>query len=206
MAAPVFFVKKKDGGLHLVQDYRALNTMTVKNKYPLLLIPELITKLRGAKYFTKLDVRWGFNNVWIKEGDEWKAAFRTNHGLFEPLVMFFGLTNSPATFQTMMDDIFEDLISEGVVVVYLDDILIFMETLEEHQKVTRRVLELLEKHKLYLRPDKCEFEKTTVEYLGVIISQNSVSMDPVKIAGVTEWPPLTNKKEVQSFLGFTNFY
>jgi len=119
--------------------------------------------------------------------------------------MFFGLTNSPATFQTMMDDIFEDLISEGVVVVYLDNILIFTETLEEHWKVTCRVLELLEKHKLYLRPDKCEFEKTTVEYLGVIISHNSVSMDPVKIAGVTEWPA-TNKKEVQSFLGFTNFY
>ena len=120
--------------------------------------------------------------------------------------MFFGLMNSPATFQTMMDDIFEDLISEGMVVVYLDDILIFMETLEKHQKVTRRVLELLEKHKLYLRPDKCEFEKTTVEYLGVVISHNSVSMDPVKIASVTEGPALTNKKEVQSFLGFTNFY
>jgi len=120
--------------------------------------------------------------------------------------MFFSLTNSPTTFQTMMDDIFEDLISEGVVVVYLDDILIFTETLEEHRKVTRRVLDLLEKHKLYLRPDKCEFEKTMVEYLGVIISHNSVSMDPVKIAGVTEWPTPMNKKEVQSFLGFTNFY
>ena len=206
MAAPVFFVKKKDGKLCLVQDYRALNAMTVKNKYPLPLIPELIAKLRGAKYFTKLDVRWGFNNVHIKEGDEWKAAFQTNRGLFEPLVMFFSLTNSPATFQTMMDDIFEELITEGVVVVYMDDILIFTEDLEEHQKVTRRVLEILEKHKLYLRPDKCEFEKTTVEYLGVIISHNSVAMDPVKIAGVTEWPAPTNKKEVQSFLGFTNFY
>ena len=93
-----------------------MNAMTVKNKYPLPLIPELIAKLCGAKYFTKLDVRWGFNNIWIKEGDEWKAAFQTNRGLYEPLVMFFGLTNSPATFQTMMDNIFEDLISEGVVV------------------------------------------------------------------------------------------
>jgi len=117
MAALVFFVKKKDGKLRLVQDYHALNAMTVKNKYPLPLIPELIAKLRGAKYFTKLDVRWGFNNVWIKEGDKWKAAFRTNRGLYEPLVMFFSLTNSPATFQTMMDNIFKDLISEGVVVV-----------------------------------------------------------------------------------------
>ena len=138
MATPVFFVKKKDGKLGLVQDYRVLNAMTMKNKYPLPLIPELIAKLRGAKYFTKLDVQWGFNNVRIKEGDKWKATFWTNRGLYKPLVMFLGLTNSPATFQTMMDDIFEDLISEGVVVVYLDDILIFMETLEEHRKITCR--------------------------------------------------------------------
>jgi len=120
MATPVFFVKKKDSKLRLVQDYHALNAMTMKNKYLLPLIPEPIAKLRRAKYFTELDVRWGFNNIQIKEGDEWKATFRTNHGLYEPLVMFFGLMNSPATFQTMMDDIFEDLISEGVVVVYLD--------------------------------------------------------------------------------------
>jgi len=120
--------------------------------------------------------------------------------------MFFGLTNSPATFQTMMDNIFEELITEGVVVVYLDNLLIFTETLEEHRKVTCCILELLEKNKLYLCPDKCEFEKTTVEYLGVIISHNSVTMDPVKVAGVAEWPEPTNKKEVQSFLGFTNFY
>jgi len=206
MAAPVFFVKKKDGKLCLVQDYCALNAMTVKNKYLLPLILELIAKLRGAKYFTKLDIQWGFNNVRIKEGDEWKAAFWTNRGLYEPLVMFFGLTNSPATFQTMMDDIFEDLISEGVVVVYLDDILIFTETFEELRKITCRVLELLEKHKLYLRSDKCEFKKTIIKYLRVIISHNSVAMDPVKIAGITEWPAPTNKKEVQSFLRFTNFY
>src|SRR6266571_4324951 len=120
--------------------------------------------------------------------------------------MFFSLTNSLATFQMIMDDIFEELISEGVVVVYLDDILIFTETIDEHQEVTRRALEILQKHKLYLRADKCKFEKTTVEYLGVIISHNSVVMDPVKIAGVTEWPTLMNKKKVQSFLGFTNFY
>jgi len=140
----------------------------------------------------------------MKEGDEWKAMFQTNRGLFEPLVMFFGLCNSPATFQTMMDNIFDDLITEGVVVVYLDNILIFMETLEEHRRVTWRVMELLWKHSLFLKPEKCEFEKTEVEYLGVIISQNSVKMDPVKVAGVTEWPTPSNRKEVQSFLGFTN--
>ena len=136
MASPVLFIKKKDGGLWLVQDYRALNAMTVKNKYPLPLISELIEKLCGAKYFTKLDIRWGFQNVWMKEGDKWKAAFCMNCGLFEPLVMFFGLTNSPTTFQTMMNDIFQELIMEGVVVVYLDNILIYTETIEEHRTIT----------------------------------------------------------------------
>ena len=135
MSSPVFFIKKKDSSLHLVQDYRALNVITVKNKYPLPLISKLINKLQGAQYFTKLNVHWGFNTVQMKDGDKWKAAFWTNRGLYKPLVMFFGLTNSPATFQTMMDGIFKDFISEGVVVVYLDDILIFTKTLEEHQKV-----------------------------------------------------------------------
>jgi len=138
MTAPVFFIKKKDGSLWLVQDYHALNSMTVKNKYPL--ISELVSQLRGARYFTKLDVRWGFNNVCIKPGDEWKAAFRTNRGLFEPLVMFFGIINSPATFQTMMNNIFQNLIAKGIVVVYLDDILIFTKTKEEHKQAVRRVL------------------------------------------------------------------
>ena len=105
MASPFFFIKKGDGSLRPVQDYRKLNDFTVKNRYPLPLIQELTDKLRGARYFTKLDIRWGYNNVRIKEGDEWKAAFRTNRGLFEPAVMFFGLCNSPATFQRMMNDI-----------------------------------------------------------------------------------------------------
>ena len=206
MASPVFFVKKKDGSLRLVQDYRALNSMTVKNRYPLPLINDLVNRLKGARYFTKLDVRWGFNNVRIREGDEWKAAFRTNRGLFEPLVMFFGLTNSPATFQTMMNDILHDLIMDGVVSVYLDDILIYTKTREEHRRVTRMVLERLREYRLYLRADKCEFEKERIEYLGVIISHNHVEMDPVKVSGVAEWPVPKNKKEVSAFLGFTNFY
>ena len=107
MASPFFFIKKKDGSLRPVQDYRKLNEMTVKNRYPLPLIQELLDKLKGARYFTKLDIRWGYNNVRIKEGDEWKAAFRTNMGLFEPTVMFFGLTNSPPSFQTMMNTLFK---------------------------------------------------------------------------------------------------
>jgi hypothetical protein len=117
LGALVFFIKKKDGKLCFIQDYRALNAITRKNQYPLPLIDDLIHRLKDARYLTKLDVRWGYNNVRIREGDEWKAAFRTNRGLFEPLVMYFGLTNSPATFQTMMNEIFQDLITEGIVVV-----------------------------------------------------------------------------------------
>src|SRR3981189_1064915 len=205
IGAPVFFIKKKDGQLRFVQDYRVLNLITQKNCYPLPLIDNLIHQLKGAKYFTKLDVRWGYNNVRIKEGDEWKAAFRTNRGLFKPLVMYFGLTNSPATFQTMMNEIFEDLITQGVVSIYLDDILIFTSTLEEHHPISRMVMERLRNHKLYLLHKKCEFEKTRIEYLCVIILHNKVEMDPVKIAGVSEWPTPTNKKEAQSFVVLLNF-
>ena len=118
------------------------------------LISELVNQLRGAKYFTKLDVWWGFNNVQIQEGDEWKATFQTNRGLFELLVIFFRLTNSPATFQTMMNDMFTDMISEGVVVVYLDDILIFTKDLEDHCWITHHVLGRLAEHQLYLWPEK----------------------------------------------------
>ena len=137
----------------------------------------------------------------MKDRDEWKAAFWTNRGLYEPLVMFFGLTNSLATFQTMMDGIFEDLISEGVVVVYLDDILIFTKTLEEHQKVVRRVMEVLQKYGLSLKPEKCEFERTSVEYLGVVVSHDSVRMaysvkqerSPI-VPGVHQLLPKTHRR------------
>ncbi len=205
-ASPFFFVKKKDGTLRPVQDYCKLNEMTIKNRYPLPLILELIDKLRGAKYFTKLDVRFGYNNVRIKEGDEEKAAFRTNRGLFEPTVMFFGLTNSPAIFQWMMDDIFHDLIGKGKVTIYLDDILIFSKDLGEHRQIMKRVLQRRRENKLFLKAEKCEFEVLETEYLRVIISENSIRMDPVKIAGIAEWPTPTKKRELQSFLGFTNFY
>jgi hypothetical protein len=126
--------------------------------------------------------------------------------LTEPLVMYFSLTNSPVTFQTMMNEIFQDLISEGIVSVYLDNILIFTKSLEEHHQTTCLVLDRMCEHKLYLWPEKCEFEKTKIEYLSVIISHNKVEMDPVKIAGVADWPTPSNKKEVQSFVGFVNFY
>ncbi|KAG5732784.1 hypothetical protein E4T56_gene2806 [Termitomyces sp. T112] len=206
MASLVFFIEKKDGSLQLIQDYQVLNTMIVKNRYPLPLISELIKNLRGMQYFTKLDIQWDYNNVHIQEGDEWKVAFWTNQELFELLVMFFGLINSPATFQTMMNNIFQELIAEVVVCMYLNDILIYTKTLKKHCWTTHLVLEHLCQHQLYLKPEKCEFEQTWIEYLGLIISHGAAEMDLVKVAGVAEWPEPQNKKEVQVFLGFANFY
>jgi hypothetical protein len=205
--APFFFVPKPDAsGLRPCQDYRYLNSHTVRNNYPLPLISELIDKLRGSKVFTKLDLRWGYNNLRIKEGDEWKAAFKTNRGSFEPTVMFFGLSNSPASFQTMMNEILKDLIDQGHVVVYMDDILIFTEDLESHRRITNEVLRLLEANDLFLKPQKCFFEKAEIKYLGLIISADGVKMDPKKVEGVLNWPRPTKVKELQAFLGFANFY
>src|SRR5271155_753398 len=181
MASPFFFVDKKDGKLRPCQDYRYLNNWTIKNAYPLPLISEIKDKLQGAKYFTKLDVRWGYNNVRIKEGDEWKAAFKTNRGLFEPRVMFFGMTNSPATFQSMMDSTFNDMIENKWVIIYMDDILIFAKTQEELEQHTNFILQRLRINGPYLKPKKCEFNKTRIEYLGMIVEEGKLSMDPVKL-------------------------
>jgi hypothetical protein len=159
LGAPVFFIKKKHGKLCFIQDYRALNVITRKNCYLLPLIDNLIHRLKDAHYFTKLDIHWGYNNVRIREGDEWKAVFCTNRGLFEPLVMYFGLTNSLATFQTMMNEIFQDLITEGVVSVYLDNILIFTNSLEEHWRITCLVLDCMREHKLYLRLENVSLKR-----------------------------------------------
>ena len=132
------------------QDYRYLNEHTKPNSYPLPLILDLMIKLKNSKYFTKLDLRWGYNNIWIKEGDEWKATFVTNRGLFEPTVMFFGLWNSPAMFQAMMDDYFRDLVDKGWIVIYMDDILIHGQTEKQLEEWTKQVLAWLQDHDLYL--------------------------------------------------------
>lgn len=206
LASPVFFVKKKDGKLRFIQDYRRLNEHTIKNRYPLPLVTDIVSRLRKSKIFTKMDVRWGYNNVRMKDGDEWKGAFATNRGLFEPLVMFFGLTNSPATFQALMNSIFTDLIASGKVAVYLGDILIFTETLTEHRTIVNDVLARLARHDLYLRPEKCEFERSSIEYLGLVISEGEVRMDPVKIEAVKDWQAPTSLHDLRGFLGFANFY
>jgi Reverse transcriptase (RNA-dependent DNA polymerase) len=189
-AAPLFFIKKKDGKLQPVQDYQQINEWTIRNRYPLPLIPELIARVKTSTLFTKFDIRWGYNNVWIKEGNEWKAAFITNKGLFEPRVMFFGLTNSPATFQTMMNAIFKDELRSGWLTVYMDDILIHTKaTVKDHRNKVHHILDKLAKHDLYLKPEKCQFEQAEVEFLGVVLRDSTVQMDPTKVQGVTDWPP-----------------
>jgi len=154
----------------------------------------------------KLDVQWGYNNVCIKEGDEWKAAFRTNHSLYKPTIMFFGLTNLPATFQTMMDKIFRIEINNGQVIVYIDNVLIFSKTLCEHHAQVRRVMQIFHENKLYLNLNKCVFDEQETEYLSVIIGHGQVRMDPVKVVGIADWKTPTDKRQVQLFLGFCNFY
>jgi Reverse transcriptase (RNA-dependent DNA polymerase) len=188
MVSPFFFRKKPDGlGLRPIQDYRKLNELTIKNQYPLLLIGELVDKLKGAKIFMKLDVWWEYNNIQIKEGDEWKAVFRTSKGLFKPTVMFFRLTNLPTTFQAMMNTLFHDLIQQGKVVIYLDNILIFMKDLAEHHIIVKEVLKIPRGNKHYLKPTKCKTEKDEIKYLGIIIGHGKVQMDPSKVDTVRNW-------------------
>jgi len=139
----------------MVMDYQKLNKQTVKNNYPLPLIIELVDNMGSKRVFTKMDLRWGYNNIRIKEGDKWKAAFTAHVGLFEPVVMFFGMTNSPATFQAMMNEILRDMINEGKVAVFVDDVLVGTETEEGHDEVVEEVLRRLEENDLYVKPEKC---------------------------------------------------
>jgi len=206
-ASGFFLIRKKDGKFRPVQDYRNLNKWTIPNKYPLPLISELIYNLAKKRLFSKFDIRWGYNNIRIKEGDEYKAAFKTSKGLFEPTVMFFGLTNSPATFQTMMDDIFQEEVAQGWLRIYMDDMIIATEDDKTlHELRVNHILDKLEKFDLFLKPEKCRFHQREVEYLSVLIGNGSVKMDPVKVQGISDWPTPLTVKDVRSFLGFCNFY
>ena len=206
-AAPFFFIKKKDSKLWPVQDYQRLNEWTIKNCYPLPLISELIAHIQNTKLFTKFDVRWGYNNIHIKKGDEHKAIFIMNQGLFEPTVMFFGLTNSPATFQTMVNAIFAQEIAEGWLIVYMDDILIAIrDDPKFHEECIHCILEKLPLHDLYLKPEKCTFEKQRMEFLGLVLENRIVQMDLAKLKGVADWLQPQHITDVCAFLGFTGFY
>ena len=204
-AAPVLFIRKKTGELRLCVDFRGLNSITKKNRYPLPLINDLLDRVQGCKVFSVIDLKSAYSHIRIKEGDEWKTAFRTPYGLFEHLVTPYGLTNAPAAFQAFIQDTLRDFL-DIFCVVYLDDILIFSRSQEEHNIHVGKVLDRLRDTQLCANPAKCEFDKSEVEYLGYIISADGVKMNPKKLDTITNWPAPTNVKELQSFLGFTNFY
>ena len=203
---PVFFVGKKDGKKRMVQDYRYLNEWTIKNNYPLPLISDVLENIGTKKVFTKMDLWWGYNNVRIKEGDEWKAAFTTPEGSFEPTVMFFGLTNSPATFQAMMNELLRDLINTEKVAVFIDNVIVGMEIEEGHDELVAEVVKRLEENDLYVKSEKCKWKVREVEFLGVVIGLEGIRMEKEKVKGVLEWLTPKCVKDVQKFLGLANYY
>ncbi|KAK3540361.1 hypothetical protein QTP70_029552 [Hemibagrus guttatus] len=204
-AAGFFFMEKKDGGLCPCIDYRGLNNVTVKFRYPLPLVPAALEQLREAKIYTKLDLRSAYNLIRIKEGDEWKTAFLTMRGHYEYRIMPYGLANAPAVFQSFINKIFRDIMNKYVV-AYIDDILIYSKSEEEHQSHVRTVLTRLLENQLYVKAEKCEFHVQRTSFLGYNVSYQGVEMDNSKITAVTEWPQPTTVKELQRFLGFANFY
>ncbi|KAK3530419.1 hypothetical protein QTP86_024464 [Hemibagrus guttatus] len=204
-AAAGFFVGKKDGGLRLCIDYRGLNAITVRYPYPLPLVPAAIEQLRGARVFTKLDLRSAYNLIRIREGEEWKTTFHTTHSHYEYCVMPFDLTNTPAVFQALIGGVFQDLLGRGVI-AYIDDILVYSASMEDHVRQVREVLARLQQHHLYVKLEKCEFHQSTVTFLGYVISHQGVEMDVGKVRAVTEWPAPATLWELQRFLGFANFY
>jgi len=202
----VFFMPKKDEKKRMVQDYQYLNSWMVKNNYLLLLILDLIDSIGGKKMFTKMDLCWGYNNVRIKEGDEWKAVFSTSEGSFEPTVMFFGLTNSPAMFQAMMNDLLRDLVVEEKVMVFIDDVMVATGIEEGHDEIVEEMLRRLEENDLFVKPEKYMWKVREVGFLGVIIGEDGVKMEKENLQGVVEWPVPKNVKDVQKFLGLANYY
>lgn len=204
-ASPVLFAKKPGGGLRFCVDYRALNAITIRNRYPLPLVQETLARLSKAKVYTKLDIVAAFNRIRIAEGQEYLTAFNTRYGLYESLVMPFGLSNAPATFQARINEVLHPYL-DVFCTAYIDDILIYSDDLVSHRKQVRLVVQALIDAGLQLDVKKCEFEVTEVTYLGMIISTNGVRMDPAKVKAITNWEPASNLKDVQAFLGFANFY
>ena len=203
--APILFAKKKDGSLRLCVDYRGLNAITQKNRHPLPLIQESLDRLGSATVYTKIDLRDAYHRLRIKAGDEWKTAFRTRYGLFEYTVVPFGLTNAPAAFQSHINYILSDLI-DRYVVLYLDDILIYSNSLEEHIQHVKTVIRRLVNAKLYAKRDKCEFHTSRTEFLGFIVSPGGVSIDETRVKTIQEWPEPLTVHEVRVFVGFANYF
>jgi hypothetical protein len=204
-AAPVLFVRKKDGSLRLCVDFRGLNKITKKDRYPLPRISNLLDAPSRARIYTKIDLRHAYHLVRISAGDEWKTSFRTHYGSYEWLVMPFGLTNTPAMFQRFVNTVFADIL-DVCVIVYLDDILIYSADKASHKEHVREVLCRLRKHGLYAKPEKCEFHTESTEYLGYLLSPSCLTMSLDKVQTIQDWPEPRKVKDIQSFLGFANFY
>lgn len=203
--APILFAKKPDGGLRLCVDYRGLNNLTIKNRYPLPLVGESLDRLGCARRFTKIDLTWAYNRVRIKEGDEWKTAFRTRYGHYEYQVLPFGLSNAPATFQAYINSILAENL-DVFVIVYLDDILIYSENPEDHVDHVKWVLQRLREHAPFANLKKCSFHTNEVKFLGFVVSAEGVQMEESRIESVRDWPEPTSVREIQVFIGFANFY
>ncbi|GJR71834.1 reverse transcriptase domain-containing protein [Tanacetum coccineum] len=203
--APVLFVKKKDGSFRMCIDYRELNKLTVKNRYPLPRIDDLFDQLQGSRYFSKIDLRSGYHQLRVHEEDIPKTAFRTRYGHFEFTVMPFGLTNAPAVFMDLMNRVCKPYLDKFVI-VFIDDILIYSKSKEEHEVHLRLVLELLRKEKLYAKFSKCEFWLQEVHFLGHVVNQNGIHVDPGKIEAVKNWEAPTSPTGVRSFLGLAGYY
>ncbi|KAL5570693.1 hypothetical protein UlMin_020290 [Ulmus minor] len=203
--APVLFVKKKDGTMRMCIDYRELNKVTIKNKYPLPRIDDLFDQLQGAAVFSKIDLRSGYHQLSVREKDIPKTAFRTRYGHYEFLVMPFGLTNAPAAFMDLMNRVFRNYLDKFVV-VFIDDILIYSKSKEEHEEHLRNTLDTLKKNKLYAKFKKCEFWLEKVGFLGHIVSRDGISVDPSKTEAVSGWSRPKTISEVRSFLGMAGYY
>ena len=203
--APVIFVDKKDGTQRMCVDYRSLNEVTIKNKYPLPRIDDLFDQLRGACVFSKIDLRSGYHQLKIRNTDIPKTAFTTRYGLYEYTVMSFGLTNAPAYFMYMMNKVFMEYLDKFVV-VFIDDILVFSKTEDDHAEHLRLVLQKLREHKLYAKRSKCEFWLREVSFLGHVVSNGGIAVDLGKVKDVLNWKPPTDVSEIRSFLGLAGYY